>query len=118
MEFSGLGCPKAVDIPRLRSHVTELNSIGHDSSRGFVFNTTNIGSYPNDAFEPPLDGHQTQCDLPRVRKKRKAQTLLALPKVIMHGQLTIRESHHRDESKVPLHRCSGVPDDFNAMDPS
>ena len=31
MEFSGLGCPKAVDIPRLISHVTELNSIQHDT---------------------------------------------------------------------------------------
>ena len=33
MEFSGLGCPKAVDIPRLISHVTELNSIRHDPNR-------------------------------------------------------------------------------------
>ena len=31
MEFSGLGCPKAVDIPRLISHVTELNTIRHDT---------------------------------------------------------------------------------------
>ena len=46
MEFSGLGCPKAVDIPKLISHVTELNSIRHDSGRGFVSNTTNRGSYP------------------------------------------------------------------------
>ena len=118
MEFSGLGCPKAVDIPRLISHVTELNSIRHDSGRGFVFNTTNRGSYPYDTLEPPLDRNQTRFDLPRVRKKCKAQTLLALPKAITRGQLTIREFHRKDESKVPLHRCSGVPDDFNAMDPS
>ena len=118
MEFSGLGYPKAVDIPRLRSHITELNSIRHDSSHGFVFNTTNRGSYPYDTLEPPLDRNQTRFDLPRVRKKRKAQTLLALPKAITRGQLKIREFHHRDESKVPLHRCSGVLDDFNAMDPS
>ena len=118
MEFSGLGCPKAVDIPRLRSHITELNSIRHDSSCGFVFNTTNRGSYPYDTLEPPLDRNQTQFDLPRVCKKCKAQTLLALPKAITRGQLTIREFHCRDESKVPLHRRSGVLDDFNAMDPS
>ena len=30
MEFSGLGCPKVVDIPRLITHVTKLNSIKHD----------------------------------------------------------------------------------------
>ena len=35
MEFSGLGCPKAVDIPRLISHVTELNNIHHKLDRGF-----------------------------------------------------------------------------------
>ena len=50
-------------------------------------------------------------------RKRKAQTLLALPKAITRGQLTIREFHRKDESKVPLHKRSGVPDDFNAMDP-
>ena len=33
MEFSGLGCPKAVDIPRLISHVAELNHIRHDVHR-------------------------------------------------------------------------------------
>ena len=59
MEFSGLGCPKAVDILRLISHVTELNSIRHDSGHGFVFNTTNRGSYPYDTLEPPLDRNQT-----------------------------------------------------------
>ena len=46
MEFSGLGCPKAVDIPHLITHVTELNSIKHDLQRGFSFNTTNRGAYP------------------------------------------------------------------------
>ena len=118
MEFSGLGCPKALDIPRLISHVTELYSIRHDSGCGFVFNTTNRGSYPYDILEPPLDRNQTRFDLPRVHKKRKAQTLLALPKAITCGQLTIREFHQKDESKLPLHRHSGVLDDFNAMDPS
>ena len=41
MEFSGLGCPKAVDIPRLISHVTELNNISHELDRSFSFHTTN-----------------------------------------------------------------------------
>ena len=82
MEFSGLGCPKAVDIPRLISHVTELNSIRHDAGRGFVFNTSNRSAYPYDSLEPPIDRNQTQFDLPRVCKKRKAQSLLALPKAI------------------------------------
>ena len=118
MEFSGLGCPKAVDIPRLISHVTELNAIRHDVDRGFVFNTSNRGAYPYDSLEPPIDRNQTRFDLPRVRKKRKAQSLLALPKAITRGQLTIHKFHQKDESKVPLHRRSGVPETFDAMDPS
>ena len=110
MEFSGLGCPKAVDdIPRLISHITELNAIRYD---------VNHGTYPYDSLEPPIDRNQTRFDLPRVRKKRKAQSLLALPKEITHGQLTIREFHQKDESKVPLHQGSGVPETFDAMDPS
>ena len=40
MEFSGLGCPKAVDIPCLITHVMELNTIRHDPNRGFAFSTT------------------------------------------------------------------------------
>ena len=50
MEFSGLGCPKAVNILRLISHVTELNAIGHDTDHGFVFKTTNRGAYPYYTF--------------------------------------------------------------------
>ena len=33
MEFTGLGCPKSVDIPRLITHVTELNNVRHDANR-------------------------------------------------------------------------------------
>ena len=118
MEFSGLGCPKAVDIPQLISHVTELNSIRHDTDRGFVFSTTSRGAYPYGTMEPPLGCNETHFDMPRIRKQRKSQDLLALPKAITRGQLTIREFHCKDESKVPLHKCAGVPDGFNVMDPS
>ena len=116
MEFSGLGCPKAVDIPRLISHITELNAIHHDTDCGFVFNTTNRGAYPYHTLEPPTDRKQTRFDLPRVCKQRKAQSLLPLPKAITHSQVTIREFHCKDESKVPLHQGAGVPETFNAMD--
>ena len=47
MEFSGLGCPKAVDISRLIMHVTQLNTIHHNKDRSFVFSTTNQGSVPD-----------------------------------------------------------------------
>ena len=118
MEFSGLGCPKAVDVPRLITHITQLNTICHNSDRGFVFKTTNRGVYPIDTLDPPLDRNSMRFDLPRNRRKRKAQPLLALPKAITRGQLTIREFHRKNESKVLLHKRAGVPDTFNAMDPS
>ena len=118
MEFSGLGCPKAVDIPRLITHITQLNTIHHNKARGFVFGITNRGVYPIDTLEPPEDRNSTQFDLPRCHRKCKAQPLLALPKTITRGQLTIREFHRKNESKVLLHKRAGVPDTFNAMDPS
>ena len=118
MKFSGLGCPKAVDIPRLITHVTQLNAIRHDPHGGFSFNTTNRGVYPYDTLLPPADTNQSVFDLPRLRKQRKAPKLLALPKAITRGQLTIHEFHRKDEAKVPLDKRAGVPDTFNPMDPS
>ena len=113
MEFSGLGCPKAVDIPRLISHVAEINHIRHDVHRGFVFNTTNRATYPYHTLDALSDLNLTTFDLPHHRRKRKAQTLLALPKAIPCGQMTIREHYRKDESKVLLHRHAGVPDNFD-----
>ena len=118
MEFSGLGCPKAVGIPRLITHITQLNTIRHNKVRGFVFSTTNCGVYPINTLEPPEDRNSTQFDLPRHHCKCKAQTLQALLKAITRGQLTIQEFHPKNESKVLLHKRAGVPDTFNAMDPS
>ena len=118
MEFSGLGCPKAVDIPCLITHVTELNTIRYDPNRGFTFSTTNRGAYPYDTLLPPSDVNQTRFDLPDPHKQRKAPKLLALPKAITCGQLTIREFHRKDEGKIPLDKRAGVPVTFNAMDPN
>ena len=118
MEFSGLGCPKAVDIPRLISHVTELNNICHELDRGFSFHTTNRAAYPYHTLEKPHDQNLTVFDMPRRRKKCKEQSLLALPKAITRGTLPIREHHRKNESKVLLHKRAGVPDAFNPLEPS
>ena len=69
MEFSGLGCPKVVDIPCLITHVTELNTIRHDPNCGFAFSTTNRGAYSYDTLLPPSDINQTRFDLPRPCKQ-------------------------------------------------
>ena len=118
MEFSGLGCPKAVDIPRVISHVTELNNIRHELDRGFSFHTTNRAAYPYHTLEKPHDQNLTVFAVPRHRKKCNEQSLLALPKAIMRGTLPIREHHPKNESKVLLHKRAGVPDAFNPLEPS
>ena len=69
MEFSGLGCPKAVDIPCLITYVTELNTIRHDPNHGFAFSTTNRGAYLYDILLPPSDVNQTRFNLPHPRKQ-------------------------------------------------
>ena len=118
MEFSRLGCPKAVDIPQLITHVTELNSIKHDLQCRFSFNTLKQGAYPYDTLLPPTDPNQSRFNLPHPCKQRKTSTILALPKAITRGQLTIREFHHKDEGKIHLDKCAGIPTTFNPLDPS
>ena len=99
MEFSGLGCPKAVDIPRLISHVTELNNIRHELDRGFLLHTTNRAAYPYHTLERPQDPNLNVFDIPKHRKKCKEQSLLALPKAITRGTLPIGEHHRKTTVK-------------------
>ena len=50
-EFSGLGAPKAVDIPKLISHIVHLNMTKHDSERGFEYTTSTRDNYPEYLLE-------------------------------------------------------------------
>ena len=45
-EFSGLGAPKVVDIPKLISHVVHINSLKYNPDRGFEFTTSTCNNYP------------------------------------------------------------------------
>ena len=54
-EFRGLGAPKAVDIPKLISHVVYLNTMKHDPKRGFEFTTSTRDNYPVYLMEYPQD---------------------------------------------------------------
>ena len=100
------------------SHVTELNCICHELDRGFSFHTTNRAAFPYHTLERPQDPNLNVFDIPRHRKKRKEQSLLALPKAITRGTLPIREHHRKNESKVLMHKRAGVLDAFNPMEPS
>ena len=45
-EFSGLGAPNAVDIPKLISHIVHLNTTKHDSKCGFEYTSSTRDNYP------------------------------------------------------------------------
>ena len=65
-------------------------------------------------LEKPHDQNLTVFDMLRRRKKRKEQSLLALPKAMTRGTLPICEHHRKNESKVLLHKRAGVPDAFQS----
>ena len=54
-EFSGLGAPKAVDIPKLLSHVVHINTLKHNPDRGFEFTTSTCDNYPTILLEHETD---------------------------------------------------------------
>ena len=54
-EFRGLGALKAVDIPKLISHVVYINTTKHDPKRGFEFTTSTRDNYPVNLMEYPED---------------------------------------------------------------
>ena len=54
-EFSGLGAPKAVDIPKLLSHVIHINTLKHNPDRGFEFTTSTRDNYPTILLENETD---------------------------------------------------------------
>ena len=95
-----------------------MTLVHHELDRGFSFHTTNRAAYPYHTLEKPHDQNLTVFDMLRRRKKRKEQSLLALPKAITRGTLPICEHHCKNESKVLLHKRAGVPDAFNPLEPS
>ena len=45
-EFSGLGTPKSVDIPKLITHIVHVNTTKHDPKCGFEFTMSTRDNYP------------------------------------------------------------------------
>ena len=45
-EFSDLGAPKSVDIPKLITHIVHVNTTKHDPKCGFEFTTSTRDNYP------------------------------------------------------------------------
>ena len=97
MEFTGLGCPKSVDVPRLMSYCAVLNNTRHDLDREFEFHTASTTAYPYHLLESLTKRNNTltQFDEPWKHKQRTLPTALALPKVITRRVLTVCEHHKK-----------------------
>ena len=80
-EFSGLGALKAVDIPKLISHVVHLNTTKHDSERGFEYTTSMRDNYPVYLLESEVRNSadnifgSTAFDVKGVQKKVKLKNI-------------------------------------------
>ena len=114
-EFSGLGAPKAVDIPKLISHIVYINTIKHDPTRGFEFTTSTRDNYPTYFME--ITDDQTNYydfknhafDKSKTRRKRSLHTLATLskPKGITRGGKGIRQFLAIDETKLSMEQRFG-----------
>ena len=105
-EFSGLGAPKSVDIPKLLSHIVHVNTTKHDPSRGFEFITSTRDNYPCYLMEVPESIRKQSINHPfdfpsKSKKKQKLSKLtLSKPKCITRGTRGIRELFRIDESRL------------------
>ena len=114
-EFSGLGAPKAVDIPKLISHVVHVNTTKHDPSRGFEFTTSTRDNYPTYLMEMDNSNSSINSYAPsafdvKVDKKKKIKKrwfTLAKPKEVTKGGKGIRQYFKFDETKLTMEQRLG-----------
>ena len=107
-EFSGLGAPKSVDIPKLITHIVHVNTTKHDPKRGFEFTTSTRDNYPcyllssNVSLPAPHVFKTHPFDLPRKHKAdmKKKKFVLTKPKEITRGGHGIRQYMKVDETKL------------------
>ena len=89
-EFSGLGAPKSVDIPKLIIHIVHVNTTKHDPKCGFKFTTSTRDNYPcyllssNAEFAGQVHFKTHPFDIKKTRTphKKKKQFVLSKPKQI------------------------------------
>ena len=106
-EFSGLGAPKSVDIPKLISHVVHINTTKHDPKRGFEFTTSTRDNYPCYLMEIEQSTDNMQVldhpfDKKIKNKKSKTKKFFSLskPKQITKGGRGIRQFFKIDETRL------------------
>ena len=107
-EFSGLGAPKAVDIPKLISHVVHVNTTKHNPRRGFEFTTSTRDNYPTYLMETDTSIDSNSSYAPSAfdvkinnkKKKNKRWFHLAKPKEVTKGGKGVRQYFKVDETKL------------------
>ena len=107
-EFSGLGAPKSVDIPKLITHIVHVNTTKHDPKHGFEFTTSTRDNYPcyllsSNVSLPAQHDFQTHpFDIQTTRNPRKKNKkfVLSKPKQITQGGHGIRQYMKVDETKL------------------
>ena len=113
-EFSGLGALKAVDIPKLISHVVHINSVKLNPNRGFEFMTStwdnyltilmdvDDSNYSDSIFKP----HTFDVKIDKETKKKWWFTL-SKPKEVTKGGMGVRQYFKIDETKLSLKQRLG-----------
>ena len=113
MEFSGLGTPKSCDIPKLISHLVELNRVKYDPDRGFKFNITKETVYlyylmENREEENSHPYFDNWFDQERLHKKRRKWTKISDPFKQDRGVTRVRPDLYRiNESKIIMEHRAG-----------
>ena len=122
-EFSGLGSPKSVDIPKLLSHIVHVNTTKHNPNRGFEFVTSMRDNYPCYLME--MQGHEDEgevfasCAFDVIDYKRNKRPIklfsLSKPKSITRGKRGIRELFRIDESRLTAEQRLGKKVDITSL---
>ena len=114
-EFSGLGAPKAVDIPKLISHIGYVNTIKHDPQHGFEFTVSTRDNYPTYFMETDVSNVDAitfsnhPFDISHGRRNRKSKNVFKLskPKQVTKGAKGIRQYLTIDETKLTMEQRFG-----------
>ena len=108
-EFSGLGAPKAVDIPKLISHVVHINSLKHNAERGFEFTMSTRDNYPTILMDVDDSNYSDSIFKPHnfdvktdKENKNNQWFTLAKPKEVTKGGKGVRQYFKIDETKLSL----------------
>ena len=114
-KFSGLGAPKAVDIPNLISHIVYVNTIKHDPDKGFKFTVSTRDNYPTYFMETDnsnvdvviFSNHPFDMSHTVHRQKSKKLFKLSKPKQVTKDAKGICQLLTVDETKLTMKQRFG-----------